>query len=237
MSIYIFPSKTAAVNALAERIVDIAMMSIHQNGRFSFVLSGGNTPKQLYETLTSPEFKGKILWSKVFFFLGDERYVPVSDEQSNYKMIRETLLKPLEISDSQVFSINTSLSPKEAAADYQQRILHYFAYKEITFDLILLGLGDNVHTASLFPHSSILSDRRPIIQSVLLAESDSYRITMNAPMINRSLHILFLVSGKDKALAVRTVQKGKIDWQSFPAQLIRTDLTDWYLDEAAADYL
>jgi 6-phosphogluconolactonase len=237
MSLHIFHDKSAVIKALAERIEDIAMMSIYSKGCFNFVLSGGNTPKQLYETLAAPPFSESIPWSKVYFFLGDERYVPLTDEESNYKMVQETLLQPLDIPEERIFRYDTTQPPEDAAIKYYLDIRQYFNFQKAAFDLILLGLGDNVHTASLFPNTDVLSDRAPGIKSVLIKGSNSYRLTMNAPLINQSHHIAFLVTGQSKAMAVHQVVAGKLDRTLFPAQLIRTELTDWYIDEAAAAYL
>ena len=237
MAIHTFPEKSAVIEALAERIEDIAQMSIHSKGSFSFVLSGGNTPKQLYETLAASPFRERIPWSKVDFFLGDERYVPITDNESNYKMIAESLLIPLNIKEEQVYYYDTTLSPRGAAARYQKILQRYFKNEKIVFDLVLLGLGENVHTASLFPQTDILHDNEPAVKSVHLPETDSYRISLNAPMINQSNHIIFLVTGLSKAMAVHQVIEGKLDLVSYPAQLIRTELTDWYIDEPAASYL
>jgi 6-phosphogluconolactonase len=234
MSIHIFPSKADAVLALAERISDVARMSIHANKRFSFVLSGGKTPELLYETLAAPPFSEGIDWSRVFFFLGDERYVPVTDDDSNYKMIKEKLFAPLKIKEEQIYEIDTSLSAEKAANRYQRIVQDFFKRTDIVFNFTLLGLGDNAHTASLFPGTEVLYDKTPAIKPVTLKENNSRRITMNAPLINQSQHIAFLVSGAEKAQAVHQVLEGNIDWRQYPAQLIRKELVDWYLDEPAA---
>ncbi len=237
MSVHTFPDKNAAILALANRIDDVANMSIHSNDKFSIVLSGGSTPQQLYQTLAEPPFRDSIPWSKVFFFLGDERYVPLTDDESNYKMIEESLLKPLNISDNQVFKYNTNLPPEKAALEYQQYIQQYFKNDKARFDMVLLGLGDNAHTASLFPNTNILSDKTPAVKSVIIKEPDTYRLTLNAPMINQAIHIAFLVTGQPKAMAVHQVLEGKEDCALYPAQLIRTELVDWYIDEAAGNFL
>jgi len=237
MPVYVFPDKSAAILALAHRIVDVAQTSIRFNNRFSLVLSGGNTPKALYQLLATAPFSNEIDWTKVYFFLGDERYVPLTDDDSNYKMIAEALFTPLNIRNEQIIKYDTSLAPPMSAISYEKNIQHFFGGEKMTFDMVLLGLGDNVHTASLFPHTNILHDQMPAVKSVFIKELNSYRLTMNAPLINQANHIAFLVSGIDKAMAVHQVIEGKIDNEKYPAQLIRPVLADWYLDEAAANFL
>lgn len=237
MSLHIFPTITATTLALAEQLITLAEEAIKTTNRFSLVLSGGNTPKKLYELLASPAFRNKIDWSKVQFYFGDERYVPANDKDSNYKMAMESLLYPLQISNKQIFPIDTSLPVQEAAKAYQKSISENSSIEALQFDVVLLGLGDNVHTASLFPDTDVLSDNQPAIRAVLLPDTKQYRITMNAPLINQAKHICFYVLGIDKAMAVHQALQGKIDPSLFPAQLIHTDKSAWYLDEAAAAYL
>src|ERR1700760_3175323 len=145
MKLNVFKNEDEVLRGLADYIVGIASESISTNGQFSVALSGGNSPKKLYELLASPDYKDKIEWSKVHFFFGDERYVPLTDPQSNYLMAKKAILEPLELSYRQIFPVNTSVSPEEAAARYTNDINLYFAGFDARFDLVLLGLGDNSH--------------------------------------------------------------------------------------------
>jgi 6-phosphogluconolactonase len=239
MKLNIFNTEDEVLNGLANYFVETAAHSIASYGQFSVVLSGGTSPKKLYELLASSLFKDKVEWNKVHFFFGDERYVPRTDPQSNYLMAKKALFEPLNLSYKQIFAIDTSLSPEEAAKKYTHDINYYFAGNDVRFDLILLGLGDNSHTASLFPHTSVLHDETASVKEVFLEDQQVYRITMTAPLINQAHYIAFLVYGESKALAVHHVIEDKKDIENYPAQLIKPKNGDlyWFLDSSAASLL
>lgn len=236
MKVNVFGSVAELERALADNIVATARKSITARGVFNFVLSGGNSPKSLNKLLAGPEYRNQIEWPKINFFFGDERYVPADDPQSNALMARQTLFEPLKISESQIFAINTALAPEESAKDYADRIGDYFKDRAAQFDLILLGLGDNSHTASLFPHTPVLHEKTASVKAVWLEGQKVHRITMTAPMINAARHIAFLVYGAGKAEAVHHVQKDQTNIEEYPAQLIRpaNGEVQWYLDRPAA---
>jgi 6-phosphogluconolactonase len=215
--------------------VDEVLTGIADHGQFSVSLSGGSSPKKLYELLASDTYKDKIDWTKIHFFFGDERNVPQDDKDSNYLMAKKALFDPLELSATQVFAVDTTLEPEEAAAKYAKDIEYYFLGGEIKFDLMLLGLGDNSHTASLFPHTPVLHDKSVSVKAVWLEDQKVFRITMTAAMINNSNHIAFLLYGDGKAEAVHHVIEDEIDIDEYPAQLIesKADL-QWFMDKAAA---
>jgi 6-phosphogluconolactonase len=144
----------------ANFVVACAQESIRLNGKFSLVLSGGSSPKKLHELLTTDRFRKQVDWKNVYFFFGDERYVPADHPDSNYLMAKQTLFDPLQISPAQVFRMDTSLTSAEAAKAYEKTIADYFTGKPEHFDLIILGLGDDAHTASLFPGTSVCISRR-----------------------------------------------------------------------------
>jgi 6-phosphogluconolactonase len=239
MKINIFDTENEVLNGLANYFVETAASSIANHGQFSIALSGGNSPKKLYELLASPKFKDKVEWRKVHFFFGDERYVPHTDPQSNYLMAKKAILEPLELSYRQIFPVNTSVSPEEAAARYTNDINLYFAGVDARFDLVLLGLGDNSHTASLFPHTAVLHDKTASVKEVFLEDQKVFRITMTAPLINKAHHIAYLVYGDGKAEAVHHVIEDKTDIENYPAQLIKPIDGDlqWFLDKGAASAL
>lgn len=239
MKINVFENEDEVLNALANYFVETAASSIASHGQFSVALSGGNSPKKLYELLASSSFKDKVEWNKVHFFFGDERYVPHTDPQSNYLMAKKALFEPLGLSFKQIFPVDTSVSPEEAAKKYTTDINYYFAGTEVRFDLILLGLGDNSHTASLFPQTGVLHDTTVSVKDVFLEDQKVYRITMTAPLINQAHHIAFLVYGEGKAVAVHHVIEDKRDIEIYPAQLIKSQGTDlqWFLDTGAASKL
>jgi 6-phosphogluconolactonase len=239
MKINVFNNEDEVLTGLANYFVETAASSIADHGQFSVALSGGNSPKKLYELLASPLYKDKVEWSKVHFFFGDERYVPQTDPQSNYLMAKKALLEPLDLSFKQIFPVDTSVSPEEAAKKYTIDINHYFAGFDVRFDLVLLGLGDNSHTASLFPHTSVLHDKTASVKEVFLEDQQVFRITMTAPLINQAHHIAYLVYGETKAIAVHHVIEDKIDIENYPAQLIKPQNGDlqWFLDKTAASGL
>jgi len=221
---------------LASLFVTLAGQAIADTGRFSIALSGGSSPKKLYELLASDAFKNKVDWENVHFFFGDERYVPHTDKDSNYLMVKTALFDPLQIDSSNIFAVDTSESPEAAAEDYTEKITGFFGDAPLNFDLILLGLGDNSHTASLFPQTPVLHDTTESVKSVYLTDQQVYRITFTAPLINAAHHIAFLVYGEGKAEAVHHVLEDSRDIENYPAQLISPVHGDviWYLDEAAA---
>lgn len=238
MKLNIFNNDKQVLAALAVHFVKIAQESISARGKFSVALSGGSSPKALYELLASA-FHDKVEWDEVHFFFGDERNVPQTDKDSNYLMAKKALFEPLEIDHSNIFPVETELGPKEAAEKYQEEIEEFFDDDELSFDLILLGLGDNSHTASLFPYTPVLHDRTPGIKEVFLQDQQVYRITMNAPLINEARHIAFLVYGEAKAIAVHHVLEDDEDIENYPAQLIEpiTGEIQWFLDSDAASLL
>jgi 6-phosphogluconolactonase len=236
MELHIYKTPDEVITGLADFFLQTVNAAITANGTCTVVLSGGNSPKKLYELLASPLYNQKIDWNNIYFFFGDERYVPFTDKDNNGLMAKQTLFDPLQIDASKIFYINTALSPDEAAADYANRILLHFDKKPLQFDLILLGLGDNAHTASLFPHTPVLYEMKALVSAVFIDEIKSYRITMTAPLINEGHSIVFLVYGEAKAAAVYHVLKGEKDIDNYPAQLIEAEegMVHWFLDDAAA---
>ncbi len=232
----IFKTTDDVLKGLADYIVEVAEQPMYANDRFTISLSGGSSPKSLYQLLASEEYRDKINWEKVYFFFGDERMVPADDQDNNGNMVRQALFNKLQIPENQVFFIDTSLPPKEAAKDYQERLQAFFGEDEIVFDLVLLGLGDNSHTASLFPHTDIINETEVGVRAVYLKDQKVYRISMTAPMINQAKHIAFLVYGTGKAEAVFHVLKDEKNHAKYPAQLIQPNGGDviWFLDEEAS---
>ncbi len=239
MTLHISKTVPEVIVAIADYIVSVTQDSIATRGECNVVLSGGSSPELLYKMLASVQYRKQLNWDKMNFFFGDERNVPSNDAQNNANMVKRTMFDPLNISSSRIFPINTSLPPDEAAKDYSELIAKHFKGKEPIFDLILLGLGDNSHTASLFPYTPILHNQSVSVQSVFLMEQNVYRISMTAPMINLARHITFLVYGQGKAEAVHHVLGDELNIEEYPAQLIKSGQGDirWYLDEPAASHL
>ena len=221
--------------ALADFIVAKAKEIIKREGRFNFVLSGGSSPKKLYELLASPGYAGKIDWKNVFFFFGDERYVPQTSPDSNFLMAKKSLFDPLQIKPDHIFGVNTTLSATEAALDYEKKVKKHLE-GQYRFDLVLLGLGDNSHTASLFPHTSVLHEKKALVKEIYIEEVKMDRITFTAKLINRADTIVFLVYGAGKAEAIHHILKDPKNIEEYPAQLIHPDQGDlqWFIDEPAS---
>ncbi|AZI66426.1 6-phosphogluconolactonase [Kaistella daneshvariae] len=237
MKIHIFKNVKELNVALAEKICEVAEFAIKNRGEFTLVLSGGGSPKKLYHLLASETYKDRIDWSKTYFFFGDERFVPANDSERNSLMIKNLLLEPLKIPESQIYDFDTSGTPEEAAEKYDAAIATHFQDSPIEFDFNLLGLGANSHTASLFPETEVLAEIEAAVKAVFVNELDMYRLTMTAPLINQSRNIAFIVFGADKADAVYHVLEDETgSAELYPARLISTEeeKTEWFIDEAAA---
>ena len=236
MNVNIFETADGALTALADYFIKIGTESIAARGQFTVALSGGSSPKKLYELLASTTYADQLDWEKVFFFFGDERNVPQDHKDSNYLMAKKALFDPLMISPVNVFPVDTTFEPAEAASKYWEMISAFFDDGELSFDLVLLGLGDNSHTASLFPHTPVLQDTTPGVKEVWLEDQQVWRITLNAPLINDARYIAFLVYGEGKAEALHHVLEDDEDIEEYPAQLIDSisGETEWFIDEPAA---
>lgn len=226
--------------AAASLTISLANQAIAERGRFSLALSGGSTPRQLYQTLMSTHYRGMSDWSRWHFFLGDERLVPLDHEFSNYAMAYESLLSSAEIRENQIHSAPVSGgTPSELASSYEADIRNFFrvAESEIPrFDLILLGMGSDGHTASLFPGKAALSERRRLVVTSPpgLLPPPVERLTFTLLLINAARVALFLVSGTDKHAAFRSVRDGIPlgETDVVPASLVKPSHGQlrWYID-------
>ena len=239
MSVLIYNEAEELFTDLSEYILKIGSQAISDNGCFNFVLTGGNSPKKLYEILATT-YKDKLDWSKVFFFFGDERNVTPNHESYNGLMAKRSILDPLQIAEDHIFYVNTNLEPEQAAAAYNEAIADHFKGTDISFDLILLGMGDDAHTASLFPQTSILTNNEVAVSSVYVEKLSTYRISFTAPLINKAKNIAFLVFGAAKAEAIKHVLgEEEKNTSHYPSQLIQPidGTLTFFLDEEAANLL
>lgn len=227
----------------AEKFVEIAAESIRARGQFTVALAGGSTPKSLYQLLAGDVFRNEIDWTKGFFFFGDERNVPLDADDSNFKMANESLFKPLETAEKNIFRWRTELeTAEEIAADYESRIVDFFASKRgefSRFDLILLGMGDDGHTASLFPATRALNESSKIAVANAVEKLETTRLTLTFPVLNAARNVMFLVKGADKAAVLKKVLEGAPLPQQLPSQNVKPADGDlfWLVDDTAAALL
>jgi 6-phosphogluconolactonase len=209
---------------------------------FRVALSGGSTPRLLYRLLASEDYRARVAWERVGFFFGDERWVPHTDSDSNFKLANDYLFQPLSIDESRVFPMPTEGKPPEAAEQYEAVLRRVFALasREMPrFDLIFLGMGDDGHTASLFPHTAALREYGKLVAANYVEKLNTWRITLTAPVLNAARHVLFMVAGESKAPALKQVLEGEYDPEEYPSQLLReaSGHVTWLVDRAAAAHL
>lgn len=237
--IQIFNDLEALSQQAAEKFAGLANRAIASQGRFNVALSGGNTPRRLYEILAGSPYHDQIHWEDVYVFWGDERCLPADDPRSNSQMARQTLLNHVPVPASHLHPILGDLPAALAATHYEAELQEFFGTQPPIFDLILLGLGENAHTASLFPNTPVLGESERWVSEVYVTEQSMYRVTMTAPLINQAREVIFLVSGAEKAPALRSVLEGAHHPYEYPAQLIHPNGAHptWLVDKAAAHKL
>jgi 6-phosphogluconolactonase len=226
-------------HAAAEAFAQLVRQTISEKDYFAVALAGGNTPRAIYKLLAT-EYRERIEWFRVHFFWGDERYVPMNDSNSNYRMVRETLLEHIAIAVENVHRMPTEfIQPDEAARSYEKTLFDFFGVSSPRFDLIMLGLGKDAHCASLFPGSPALQERKRLVVIAESPQPPKTRLTLTFPVINHAANIYFFVSGEDKAPALKSTLEGEIDFQNYPAQAVKTvnGRMIWWVDEKAANLL
>lgn len=239
MTLHIQKDPAAVSHELAEWITNYIETVLLKRGRFTWVLTGGNSPKALYDLLSSPPYSTRIAWEKLHFFWGDERAVPFDDDRNNAKMTYTHLLNKVPAVASQVHIMRTDIDPLKAAAEYEQLLKSYFPEEGASFDLVLSGMGDDGHTLSLFPGTAVVHEKDAWVTAFYLAPQQMFRITLTAPIVNRAARVAFLTFGAAKAHALREVLGGKYDPDRFPSQVIQplSGALHWFTDTAAAALL
>lgn len=226
---------------VAELFVTRAEAALKARGRFSVALSGGSTPQKTYEILARAPIRDRLAWSRVHVFWGDERCVPPGDTRSNVLMAERALLSHVPIPAVQIHPIHCAESPEDAARRYEALLRSFFADGPPRLDLILLGLGENGHTASLFPDTRVLREQERWAAEVYVAEQSLYRVTLTAPIINKAACVAFIISGASKAQVLKEVLEGPRDPMRLPAQLVKPELHGgevyWLADKEAGSYL
>jgi 6-phosphogluconolactonase len=229
------PDLATAADECARRITGLLESALAGGAEASFAVSGGTTPRLLFQKLAALHFD----WSRVHLFWVDERCVPPTDPASNYKLTKDWLLPGTRLPERNVHRILGEIAPKEAAHRYDEEIRGFFTLdpgEMPRFDVVQCGMGPDGHTASLFPGNPLIDDREGIAAAVFASQFDQWRVTLLPGPLLAARHVLYLVSGADKADTVRAVFEGPFEPQKYPAQLIGRR-AEWFLDEAAAALL
>lgn len=237
--IEVFHTSRLLFKAAADLFFQLYEKAVSEKGTYTVALSGGNTPRKLYELLATASYSKKINWKKVIIFWSDERCVPFSDKENNCHMASLSLLNHVPIPKENIFPVPVNFEPSKAASRYEQMIRSFFKVGQPHFDLILLGMGEDGHTASLFPGKAILKEKRSLVKQVYLEEKKIFRVSFTLPLINKANHILFLVSGKEKSGTIKHIFSKPVNKKVYPAQLVKPvkGKLFWYLDKQAANQL
>jgi 6-phosphogluconolactonase len=220
----------------AERFSRLALQSVEASGRITVALSGGSTPKHLYSLLASPDYKNQISWKNVQLFWGDERCVPPDHSESNFRMAQEALLSQIEIPAENIHRMRGEAQAQTAAAEYEEELQKFFGLKSGAlprFDLILLGIGEDGHMASLFPGSEALDESKHLVVAPFVAKHNSQRLSLSLPVLNNAANVWFLVTGGSKADAVKKVFSASSDLPAARVHPVNGNLI-WYITQDAA---
>jgi len=216
----------------------LAQQAIANSGRFTVALSGGSTPKTLYSLLASPEYRGRVDWLRVHLFWDDERCVPPDHPESNYRMVREALLNRIQIPPENIHRMAGEKDPAAGAAEYEQELHNFFQTNRAAphFDLVLLGLGEDGHTASLFPGTSAPDETHKLVTTVYVERLNAHRLTITLPVINAAAQISFLVAGESKSAIVTTVLSPGSNPAQYPAGRVMpaSGKLTWFITQDAA---
>jgi 6-phosphogluconolactonase len=247
MELHTYKDGEELSHAAAKWIADHIADTLKRQDRFTIALSGGSTPLRLHKLLAAPPYKERIDWSRLHVFWGDERAVPFEDTRNNAKMAFESLLNFVPVPPGQIHVMRTDIPPEQSAAEYEKILHQYFSGAPVagsaapatSFDLVLLGMGDDGHTLSLFPGTAVIHEEQAWAKAYFLPSQDMYRITLTKTIVNRSARIAFLTTGTAKAHALREVLKGLYNPDLYPSQEIKPQNGElhWFVDEAAAQDL
>lgn len=243
VAIRVFESADLVAEAAAELFARVAQQTVEAGRPFNVALSGGSTPKRLFKLLAAEPYRDRVPWDGVHLFWGDERTVPPDHPESNFGAADEALLSKLCLPEENIHRIRAELrDPEEAAADYEAELRRHFGLAEAElprFDLAYLGMGADGHTASLFPGTEALEERRHLAVAQWVEKLGAHRITLTCPVFNNAACILLLVTGGEKAETLREVLEGATDPPRYPVQLIRPESGEvlWYVDKAAGRLL
>jgi 6-phosphogluconolactonase len=236
MELHVYKDPDELSHAVAGWVANTIAGTLKQQDRFTIALSGGSTPKALHELLAASPYKEQIDWSKLHVFWGDERAVPFNDDRNNAKMAYETLLNFVPIPPYHIHVMRTDISPEQSAIEYEKILHFYFDNTVTTFDLVLLGMGDDGHTLSLFPGTAAVHEEKAWTIAYYLKAQDMYRITLTKSIVNRAAKVAFLTTGDKKAHALHEILKGDYNPDLYPSQEIKPVDGElyWFVDAAAA---
>ena len=242
LDLRISPDAPGLFQAAAAEFASRALASVKTTGRFSVALSGGSTPKSFF-SLAAENDRDRLPWDRMFFFFGDERHVPPDHPESNYRMALEALLSKVPVPAANIFRVPAeNPDAQRAAAAYQQTLQDFFGLptgKIPRFDLILLGMGPDGHTASLFPGTAALQENHRLVVANWVEKFKTDRITLTLPVINQAAAVMFVVSGQDKAATLKKVLESTQPADLYPSKLIHPTNGEliWLVDQAAASAL
>jgi 6-phosphogluconolactonase len=241
---YVEPDRDALALRTAQYLVEMAAEAVDARGQARIAISGGSTPKAAFQLLADPHqrFRAAMPWDRLDLYWVDERSVPPDDADSNYRMTLEALLSHVPLPPNQVHRMEGELDPEAAAARYESELRNSFRLEGAEsprFDLVSLGMGDDGHTASLFPHTTAIHEMGRLVTANHVPQKDTWRITLTWPVINHANSVFFEIAGEDKAERVREVFMGPRDPERLPSQLIwpSSGILTLFLDKAAAALL
>lgn len=236
MSVTVFNDLDTLYKKSADIFVELSEKAIQKHGKFVVALSGGSSPKAIFNLLATEEYSSKIDWTKIYFFWVDERWVPLNDEKSNAKMTFEALFNKVPVVKDQIFPMyKEGVEAVDFAKEYEQEVKNVLG-ESGNFDFILLGMGDDGHTASLFPGEKILHEKEKWVDAFYLKSQEMFRITLTEPIINKAENILVVTFGESKKHALNEVLNGEYNPELYPMQLIeRKEGFQLFTDEKAKE--
>lgn len=239
MHLHISKNIDALSHSLADWIVKDIQKILKEKEHYDLVLSGGSTPKALYKLLASLPWREQIEWNKIRFFMGDERYVPFEDNRNNGKMAFENLLNYVPVLKDNVYLMDTTLAPEASARMYEKLLHDLYDGQPATFDLVLLGMGDDGHTLSLFPGTEVVHETEKWVAAPFVKVQDMHRITLTQTPVKKANAVAFLTTGNKKAKTLKEVLQGSYQPDKYPSQVINSmnKNVHWFMDDAAASKL
>jgi 6-phosphogluconolactonase len=232
----------ALAQQTTDRFVRLAQESVAARGRFTVALAGGSTPKAAYAMLASAAYRDRVPWQQTHFFWGDERHVPPDHEDSNYRMAYEAMLSKVPIPAAHIYRIAAEHEAQQAADEYEATLRTAFQLAGDTlprFDLILLGMGPDGHTASLFPGTSAVHERKRLVAAPWVEKFHTFRITLTLPVLCNAAHVVFAAGGADKTETLQHILQGPYQPDLYPSQVVKPTHGTllWLVDKAAARLL